>query len=315
VKNTCLLVLFLTGTAWAQSPYHSEEVVMIGGIKQYIAINGRDKSLPILLFLHGGPGNSVLGYAEKFTRKLQEHFLVVQWDQRQTGKTLEKNASPLPFSVETFENDTHELIRLLLQRYRREKIFLLAHSWGTVLGFTIAAKYPELLYAYIPVGAMINQLESERIALGMMKEKARKTNNAKEIAELSTVHIPFEDGNQLYFHRKWLADLNGSHKKISRSFVVSWSATWLSVFNEASKRNLMETLPNIGCPVYFFAGRKDYQTNSTIAEAYFTRLVAPAKGFFWFENSGHAIPSSEPEQMQDTIIEKILPETLRLSNK
>lgn len=307
--NALLLVLLSGTVSIAQTAVSSEESIAIGGIKQFITIHGRDKSLPLLLFLHGGPGGSVMNYADKFSGKLQEHFIVVHWDQRETGETRKLNISPVPLSLEVFQNDTRELIDSLLMRFKRERIYLAGHSWGTALGFDIARKYPDLLYAYIAIGPMINQLESERIVLTLMREKALKTGNQKETEELAKVNIPFENGEQLYYHRKWLFDFSGSRKKLSRSYVENWATTWLQVFNTASKENLIETLPVIACPVYFFAGRKDYQTNSSITEDYYTRISAPKKALIWFENSGHAIPSSDPDRMQKIIIEKVLPET------
>jgi pimeloyl-ACP methyl ester carboxylesterase len=313
MKLALLLSVLFTGTvSLAQTSADREDTLLIGGIKQYITIKTWDTTLPLLLFLHGGPGGSVMGYAEKFTHKLQEHFLVVQWDQRETGRTLDLNASPVPLTVSLFQADTHELIRILLTKFKREKIYLAAHSWGTALGFHIARKYPELLYAYMPIGPMINQLESEKIILGMMKEKAARDGNAVMMKELASVNIPFENGEQLFYHRKWLADFSGSRKKLSKQYVLNWSATWLAVFNDASKDNLMLSLPAIGCPVYFFAGRNDYQTNSSITQRYFTQLNAPRKALYWFEDSGHSIPSSAPDHMQAVIIDKILPETFTI---
>jgi pimeloyl-ACP methyl ester carboxylesterase len=313
MKHAFLFIAFFAGSSvLAQKPIDTHEIVLIGGIKQYINIKGKNDSLPLLLFLHGGPGGSVMNYAHKFTDKLQEHFVVIQWDQRETGKTLQLNSSPVPLTLPVFQNDTHELIETLLRRFQQEKLYLVGHSWGTALGFYIAGKYPELLYACISIGPMINQLESERIILEMMKESARQTGNKKETEELATVKIPFENGEQLYYHRKWLFAFNGSSKKLSRSYVLTWSSTWLTVFNEASKDNFIESLPAIHCPVYFFAGRKDYQTNSGITEDYYTRLIAPKKGLFWFERSGHSIPSSEPGMMQDVISGIILPETFTI---
>jgi pimeloyl-ACP methyl ester carboxylesterase len=310
MKSTILLlVLFSATISLAQTAVSSEESITIGGLQQFITIKGKDKSLPLLLFLHGGPGGSVMNYADKFTGKLQDHFLVVQWDQRETGETRKLNVSPRPLSLAVFQNDTRELIDSLLKRFKREKLYLAGHSWGTALGFDIARKYPGVLYAYIAIGPMINQLESERIALDMMKEKASKIGDQKQAEELAHVNIPFENGEQLFYHRRWLFAFSGSRKKLARSYVENWSSTWLPVFNEASKENLIESLPAIACPVYFFAGRKDYQTNSSITEHYYSRLSAPKKALFWFEHSGHAIPSVEPERMQKVIIEKILPET------
>lgn len=303
------IAITTAGSTFAQTPIDIRETILIGGIKQYITIRGKDDSAPLLLFLHGGPGGSVMHYAQKFTGKLQEHFVVIQWDQRETGKTRQVNPSPVPLTLAVFQNDTHELIEALLKRFHRKKLYLAAHSWGTALGFYIAGKYPDILYAYIPIGPMVNQLESERIALAMMKEKAVRTDNTKEKEELARVSVPFENGEQLYYHRSWLSDFNGSPGKLSKSYVLNWSATWLRLFNEASHDNLIESLHTINCPIYFFTGRKDYQTNSTITEDYYAKLTAPKKGLFWFEHSGHSIPSTEPALMQDIIIKKILPET------
>lgn len=180
------------------------------------------------------------------------------------------------------------------------------------MGFYIARTYPQLLHAYISIGPMINQLESERIALAMMKEKAVKEENKKATLELESVHVPFENGEQLYYHRKWLLDLAGSRRSLSRQYVEHWAQTWLAVFNEASKENLPLTLPEMGCPLYIFAGRQDYQTNSSIAEQYYGMVKAPRKGFYWFD-TGHSIPSAAPAQMQDLIIKTILPETIAKS--
>lgn len=298
-----------------QSSISRSERVFLNGIDQYITVKGKEESLPLLLFLHGGPGGSVLGYDEKFTSQLQEHFLVVQWDQRETGKTRELNPSPVPLSLSVFQDDTRELIEILLKRFGRDKLYLVGHSWGTFLGFQTARFNPSLLYAFVAIGPMVNQLESERIALELMKEKARQTSNQKGLDELATVRIPFENGEQLFYHRKWLLSFSGSQKKLSKPFVMSWASTWLRLYNEASKENFAETLPSIGCPVFFFAGRNDYQTNSQITEAYYNSLTAPKKEFFWFESSAHSIPSSEPERMQRIIIEKILPATFTLPKK
>ena len=313
MRFTLLFAVLLTGTTClSQTPINTEEVISIGGIRQYITISGTDHSLPILLYLHGGPGGSVMHYAEKFTDELQKHFVVIHWDQRETGRTLQLNPSPIALSLSLIQSDTRELIEFLLKRFDRPKLYLAGHSWGTSLAFHIAENYPSFLYACVVIGPMINQVESERVALSLMKEKASRTGNRKEAHELALVHIPFEDGAQLYYHRKWLLDFSGSRKTLSKSYVENWSATWLKVFNEASTINLMETAPNLKCPVYFFAGRKDIQTNSAITEQYYNLLVAPKKALFWFENSAHGVPTTEPRRLQTLIIEKVLPETFVL---
>jgi pimeloyl-ACP methyl ester carboxylesterase len=313
MRLVIFLVAFLSSTFLpAQTPIDSEESVTIGGIRQFITLKGQDRSLPLLLFLHGGPGGSVMSYADKFTDRLQQHFVVIQWDQRETGKTRELNPSPVPLSLSVFQDDTKELIDTLLMRFQQKRLYLAGHSWGTVLGFHIARRYPDLLFALLAIGPMINQLESERISLQILRDLALQTGNQKETEELAKVRIPFETGEQLYYHRKWLLQFSGSRRNLAKSFVETWSSTWLHVFNEASMDNLTESLPSIDCPVYLFAGRKDYQTNSVITEKYYNLLQAPKKGLFWFERSAHSVPSSEPERLQQLIIGKVLPQTFTI---
>jgi len=296
------LVFTFSYRGLSQTSIDSTGILTVGGIKQFVSIKGKDNRNPLLLFLHGGPGNSVIHYAEKFTHKLQEHFIVVQWDQRNVGKTLSLNKSPEPLTIALFERDTHQIIDSLLKRFHQPKLYLVGHSWGTFLGFYMAKNYPELLYAYIPICPMINQQESERITLAAMKDKASQAQNDGALRELSLVKIPFEDGEQLYFHRKWALDYMGSKAKITKTQVQEWALMWLPLFNEASKDNLFESAPALRCPVYFFVGRKDVQTNSGITEKYYNILDAPKKQLYWFERSGHSLPSTEPDLLQEIII-------------
>ncbi len=286
--------------------------IQIGGIRQWISVKGKNRNNPVLLWLCGGPGSSVMNTAHRFTQQLEDSLLVVQWDQREAGKTLALNHSDIPLTLSLFEKDTHDIIDSLRTKFHQQKIYLTGHSWGTALGFYVADKYPEMLYAYIAISPMVNQLKSEQLALDLMKETALKTSNEKATAELSGVAIPFENAKQLYYDRRWLITFDGQHLKkldVPEKNIIGWAATWLSVFNQASAKNLNDVLPAIKCPVYFFVGRKDYQTHYAVSEAYFNQLTAPQKQLYWFEKSGHLIPDTEPAMMQDIIIHKILPET------
>ena len=281
---------------------NEDHVIRIGGLKQFIHVEGISQDLPLLLFLHGGPGGSAMGTYRKWTNTLSKHFLIVMWDQRETGKTLELNESPKPLSIQQFKDDTNQLVDSLLSIYHQQKLYLVGHSWGTVLGFYMAEHFPKKLHAYVAVGPMINQLESERIILRRMLENAERERNVNKLKELSSIKIPFQNGEQLYFHRKYLFEYVGNKRGLAKNFVLNWSRTWLSVFNEAASNNLFESLPQLNCPIYFFAGRNDVQTNSSITEAYYKAVIAPQKELIWFEKSAHGIPTTEPEKFQREII-------------
>ncbi len=293
------------------------EIVSIGDSKQYIRLKGDAIEHPLLLFLNGGPGDSVLGAMDKMFGALQKEFIVVLWDQRKTGKTKELNNPQGQLTQAVFENDTKTLVQYLLKRFERKKIVLVGHSYGTSLGFYMADNHPEVLHAYIAVNPMVKQVESEQITLRMLKEHAGKTSNARATKELAEVVVPFETAEQLYFARKWLFDFEGksfAKKKGFKKRVLSWSSSWLKLFNEASRVNLFEKTATYGCPVYFMLGQKDYQTNFTLSKTYFQKIEAPKKALFVVENAGHLIPFEQSSTFQENIIVRILPEMIQVED-
>lgn len=283
------------------------EAVPIGGINQWIRIKGTNRDNPLLLFLHGGPGNSVMGYAEKFTHELQQHFVVVQWDQRESGKTEKLNRSETPLTVTRMAKDAVEMINYLRIRFSKEKVLLIGHSWGGFLGLLVASEHPELLSGYVAISPMVYQVESERLTRAWMIEKAKADNRLKAVEELNSISIPFESGRDLYYHRSWLAELSG-RKTLSRQFVEAWAEKWLPLFNEASLFNFFEVSPTIKCPIYFFVGKLDFQTHAQLTWKYYDALVSTRKKWYWFEDTGHSIPSQSPQRLQDIVINEILPD-------
>jgi pimeloyl-ACP methyl ester carboxylesterase len=293
----CLIV----ATGVDAAAINSSETIDIGGINQWIKIEGQDDQAPVLLFLHGGPGNSAMSYSDRFTTELKKHFVVVLWDQRESGQTLELNKSPEPLTVSLFLSDAIEVIEYLRNRFSKEKIYLIGHSWGGYLGMRVAIEKPQLLAGYFAVSPMINQLESERLSLQAMHDSAIKTNNLKELAELSQIKIPFENGDQLFYHRKWLSKLMGSTSP-TKAKVNLWANTWLNLFNEASQTNFIKSAPELACPVYFLIGSNDYQTHFNLAETYYQQVVCPEKKLYWFSHSAHNPHVTESGKFQEIVI-------------
>jgi pimeloyl-ACP methyl ester carboxylesterase len=307
IKHTIGQVLFIFflilfyQIAFCLPSFDINKAVKINGIQQWIQIKGTSDKNPVLLFLHGGPGNSAMSYADKFTHDLQNNFLVVLWDQRETGKTLKLNSSNKPLSLALMETDVVEMINYLGTRFSKDKIYLMGHSWGGFLALRMAIEHPELIAASFAISPMVNQLESERLSLAWMKEQAIATKNKTALAELNRIKVPFKDGEQIYYHRNWLAYFSGN-KTLSKSYVQSWAGKWLGLFNDASAIDLSTTALEIKCPVYFFIGGKDYQTYFKLTEDYFNKLKAEKKELFWFSNSGHNLNLTEPKKLQGDIV-------------
>ena len=220
MRSFLLLILISNYSLFAQRPVDTTAIFQLNGIRQYVRIKGKDVSKPLLLFLHGGPGGSLMQKFDKTSSKLQQHFVVVHWDQRETGETLRLNKTPQPLTLQLFYNDTHDLVDSLLRTFSKPRLYLIGYSWGSGLGFYIADKYPELLYAYIPVSPVIASHSSDSISLAMLKETMGK----KARQELEVVKIPFQNAEQLYYHRKWLLKQEGQQfvsLSLRKSFVES----------------------------------------------------------------------------------------------
>ncbi len=296
------IFLFAWSPCLAFDSLQTSETVTIGGLKQWISVRTAKQGLPVMLFLHGGPGNSATGYADRFSKELQEHFTFVLWDQRETGKTLAMNRSDSALTLSRMESDAVELIRYLLHRYSQQKVYLMGHSWGGFLALLIAKDYPDLIQVCLTVSPMVNQLESERRSLEWLKDVER--NNPAESAALATVEIPFRNGDQLYIHRSGLAR-HGGNKPPGQAYVVQWAKTWLHLFNEASGINLADRAPRLSCPVWFFVGGRDKQTLASLTREYYNALKADKKRLFWFEESGHNLLLQEPARFQELILKEI----------
>lgn len=163
--------------------------VRIGGIDQWIEVRGDDVNNPILLFLHGGPGIAFIPVAGLFQGGWEKTFTVVQWDQRGAGKTYESNDRELQrrtMNVPQMEQDTLEVVNYLRARFHRGRIFVVGHSWGSVLGLWLAHEHPELIYAYVGVGQIINVAQNADVMYNDDLQRARDFHNQEAIKQLES---------------------------------------------------------------------------------------------------------------------------------
>jgi pimeloyl-ACP methyl ester carboxylesterase len=326
----------------------SLEKINLGGIKQWISIRGENPTNPILLYLHGGPGTPVMPLFRHFQSPLEKYFIVVQWEQRGAGKSFSLKIPKETMNIRKFMSDLHELIEILLNRFNKDKMYLMGHSWGSILGTLIVQRFPQLFYAYIGVGQASNTVESEKIMYKFVLEKAKEQNDKKAIKKLEKIGPPF-DGLQKpydnfykggYQAKMYVYSLVAKYGGIIRcvknysdflklflkylpKFKPEYSVFDLikiiqgNIFStklmmkELLTVNLFKQVPELKVPIYILMGRNDYNWPAELAKKYFDELKAPKKEFIWFENSSHAPNGEEPEKFNKILIEKILKETYR----
>jgi len=334
-----LLVLFYLTTTLAfpgeaknQKGIDALEEISLGGVKQWILMRGEDVTNPILLFLHGGPGFCEMPHTHIDSARLEKHFVVVNWDQRGAGKSYDPNIPKETMKREQFLSDTHELILLLRKRLSKDKIFLIGHSWGSVLGLYTAYRHPEYLHAYIGMGQLVNGKEGEMISYQYTVSKAKEAGDEKALKILEGIgHPPYKGGFQsLFTQRMLLARYGGSMRNLSfadfdkfrrsspyytktdnANFMKAFMQTISLMLGEVMEVNFFTDVPELQIPVYFFTGRCDYQVPFELLERYFAVLKAPHKEIVWFENSCHMPNLSNPELYQDRLINLVLKNTLK----
>lgn len=293
-------------------------------------MRGWDRHSPILLFLHGGPGFPEMAVSHLFSAKLEKHFTVVHWDQRGAGKSYRFGEDRSSWTIQDYVDDTHALIELLLRRFGKERVFLVGHSWGTELGLRTARDHPELLHAFVGIGQVVNSREPEETSYRWVVERARSTGNTRAQEELATIQPPYEHPSEMWLQRKWLAqfggdfyDGQGMHRYVLSGalsphyslldglrFAQGIGAPLEMWLNEIRETDFFRTIPRVEVPVYFFAGKRDYNTPFELVERYAETLEAPRKEIVWFERSAHSPNLEEPDRFQEAMVSRVLAETL-----
>lgn len=308
----------------------SLEKVRLGGIDQWILIRGWDASNPVLLHLHGGPGAADIAIVRHFDTELVKRFVMVHWDQRGAGKSFSPDIPPESMNREQFISDVRELTEFLKERFNVPRIYLVGHSWGSELGMLVVARYPEYYYAFVGVGQVVDDDQSETVSYNFVLKKAREAGDETALRELEEIGPPpYDTHDELLTQRKWLERFGGvSHTPMPMrdlimlglgspdytlpdglNFFRGQSFTAKHMWGGVEQTNLFEQVPRVEIPVYFFAGRYDYNTPFELAERYYEQLEAPrGKHIVWFENSGHMIPYESPEEYSKELI-KVLEET------
>ncbi|MFL6603469.1 MAG: alpha/beta fold hydrolase [Steroidobacteraceae bacterium] len=314
------------------SGIHTLEAVEIGGIRQWISVRGSDPSNPILLFLHGGPGAPMMPESWTYQRPWEDFFTVVQWDQRGAGKTFAAaNRVPDPkMTVDQMETDAQQLIDLLRHRYHKDRIFLMGHSWGSILGLRIAQHHPEGLYAYIGVGQVVNAQRNEAVGYQLTLEQARASGDKRAIRELEAI-APYPETNgvtplqKVISERKWDIALGGmlyGQKEDDSPRLWRLSPEYNAKDVEAAQLGELSSiqilLPQLAavdfdrvrtyqCPIVFFAGAQDRTTPESIVAEYYQRIQAPSKQYFRIERAAHYVVTEAPGEVLVDLVQHVRP--------
>jgi len=294
--------------------------VKIGGIDQWITIRGEDRNNPVLLFLHGGPGDAINPWGYAAFRSWLKYFTVVQWDQRGAGRTFGRNrASASTITPDQMVQDGIELSELLKKRLHKNKILLVGHSWGSVLGFFMVKARPDLFYAFVGTGQVAAEFSrSSAVAYTALLQRASRQVNLQAVQELKQIGPPpYKDGKGFGVLHKWamLSERADVFLASALGFALTAPGYWvgdindwfdgqsvsgehLAPFFDELDRKLLGGELNV--PVFVIQGAEDYTTPVSLAKTYLDSLRAPHKAFATIEGAGHfAVFTNQAEFLKD----------------
>ena len=289
--------------------------VHINGTEQWISIYGENKSNPVLLYLHGGPGSSTSHLDYAFTRKWADIYTIVTWDQRNCGKSYDSSQNDIPLTKSLLMEDGKEMTEFLLSYFSVEKITLLGHSWGSIFGANLALEFPEYYDCFIGTGQMVDFIENETafknvaITWADGDEEAMALVNALTPATVTPEHLIAK--NKLMEKYGYAMMRDGSDYNAITTMLFNPYYTvgdWIkymfanpSVYLDFMCSEEVQAFSLEGKFVYQVPyininGDEDYQSYYKIAEEYFNKVVAPSKQLFVMEHTTHGLLESKSQE-------------------
>ena len=313
--------------------------IEVNGAKQGMFLQSENIENPVLLFLHGGAGSPEIAFTQKYPTGLEKLFTVCWWEQRGAGISYNHKITPQEMTVEQMISDTIIVTHYLLNRFSKDKIYIMGHSWGSLLGLLTVKQQPELFYAFIGVGQVAQQDRSERLAYTYMLEEFCKRNDKKMIRRLKK--FPIDKGGSISM--KYLNIRSTGLNKLGAGVMHSMTSILDCVpivlgykgynlrekikfplgnnfslkylWDSVLQTDLIKQVPDLRVPVYIFQGRYDYQVSYVVARDYAKVLNAPIKGFYTFDNSAHSPCFEEPDKMCNILRVDVLQNQVSLSDE
>ena len=304
------------------------EKVNLNGTEQWITIRGHDVDKPILLNLGmGGPGGG--GFATRsLFEPLEEHFVVVSWDEPGTGKSY--NALPVStLTPQRFIEDGHALTLYLRERFHQDKIYIYGVSWTSILGVWLVQQFPDLYYAYIGNGQMVNTIQDDVMGYELALKYSVERGDAKMVETLQSNGPPPYSGegmlNKYVTYLDVLNDYMNSPRYTIIVPIIPFIAPEYGLIDKINHtRGLMESFEvvypqlqdldfttqatHLDVPVFIFAGRDDVNAMSSLVEEYFNVLEVPHKELIWLAG-GHGLDGENLGQFVEVMVNKVLAQT------
>jgi pimeloyl-ACP methyl ester carboxylesterase len=226
---------------------------------------------------------------------------------------------------------------MLRERFDEKKIYLVGHSWGTIIGVQAAQARPDLYHAYVGTAQMVDVRETDQLIYQIVMEHSVETGDSQFVQTLEAQGEPpyfgaspiqpystlFGREYSVYEYPNIKSEEYRRDGDILMLMLKQPEYGWLdrvyyllglmNTFNEVypQLQNMDYRLDatSFDLPVYLILGRHDMNNPYQIPEEYFNLLDAPRKQLYFFEDSGHGMIWEEADKYHSILVDTVLPET------
>lgn len=307
--------------------------IEVDGCNIGMIILSENSNNPVLLVCGGGPGIPEYLLEYMYPSALASHFTVCYFDYRGTGLSYDKSISADDMTTERYLDDVQKITDYLCERFAKEKVYIMGHSFGTYIALNTVKNHPEKYQAYLAMSQCTNQIESEYIGYDYMIAQYEQMNNTKMVSKFDA--CPIRESDEMYeryfssslrdtaMHELGVGTTRNMDSVISGIFFPSlrckaytwrertniWKGKALShrfgVVKDSTEFNAWDNVSSIQIPIYFFAGKYDYTCNFELQKDYYEFITAPEKAFYVFEDSAHS-PIYEEQGKASEIYDDII---------
>jgi pimeloyl-ACP methyl ester carboxylesterase len=306
---------------------NSVEFISIGGIEHRVYLRGQYQHLPVLLVVHGGPGDPSSQGAHRWSDALINQFIVVHYDQRGSGGT--KSADPATINASQLQKDLEALVETLCGRFNVQRVTLLGHDFGGTLALRTAAANPDRFWSVVAVSPVVNGHESEAIGYAFQIRQAKAADDFQTLRALEKIgEPPWRDRPEARRTAlNWLARSGGvlyGQRSTAQLAIIRAGAQPAyrlepAVFSAGIARSevalrasiigtaLIKEVRSIQVPIFLLTGRLDYVTPAQLLRAFYVEVSAPrGKNFVWMDSSAHFGHLENPSQLLKLLREDVL---------
>jgi pimeloyl-ACP methyl ester carboxylesterase len=224
-------------------------------------------------------------------------------------------------------SDLFGLLDYIADRFGKEKVYLIGHSWGSLLGMLAIHEAPRRFFSYIGVGQFVNLSKNSELCYQYCIQKAKEKNDTAMLETVAKLGVADTSAKWDLEHQN-VALLGGALYNITdirpvaelffktplytteekQNIPQALTKSCIELYGEMAKNNLDTEIASVEVPVLFLSGRHDYYSVTELVQQYFDILQAPKKSIVLFDESAHFPFTEETDKFTRAVCEWFLGE-------